>query len=102
MKNEQQEGEKLTVSRRWLLLYAGVAFNGLVGLALATPVIRYLLSPVKRDAAYKSWITLGPVADFPLGETRLATFINPFRKPWDGETAGVTCYVRRIAAAQFQ
>jgi len=45
-------------------------------------VIRYLLSPVKRDAAYKSWIGLGPVEDFPLGETRLANFVNPFRRPW--------------------
>jgi len=101
-KNEQQESEKLTVSRRWLLLKFGIAFNGLVGLALVTPVIRYLLSPVKRDASYKSWIPLGPVKDFPLGETRLATFVNPFRTPWDGETAGVACYVRHVAAKQFQ
>ena len=101
-KNEQQESEKLTVSRRWLLLKFGIAFNGLVGLALVTPVIRYLLSPVKRDASYKSWIPLGPVKDFPLGETRLATFVNPFRRPWDGETAGVACYVRHVAARQFQ
>lgn len=101
-KNEQRESEKLTVSRRWLLLKLGIAFNGLVGLALATPVIRYLLSPVKRDASYKSWIPLGPVKDFPLGETRLATFVNPFRTPWDGETAGVACYVRHVAAKQFQ
>lgn len=101
-KNEQEEAEKLTVSRRWLLLKLGIAFNGLVGLALATPVIRYLLSPVKRDASYMSWIPLGPVEDFPLGETRLATFVNPFRTPWDGETAGVACYVRHVAAKQFQ
>jgi Rieske Fe-S protein len=101
-KNEERESEKLTVSRRWLLLKLGIAFNGLVGLALATPVIRYLLSPVKRDASYKSWIPLGPVKDFPLGETRLATFVNPYRTPWDGETAGVACYVRHVAAKQFQ
>jgi len=57
---------------------------------------------VKRDASYKSWIPLGLVKDFPLGETRLATFVNPFRTPWDGETAGVACYVRHVAAKQFQ
>lgn len=101
--NEQPRvEEKLSVSRRWLLLRLGIAFNGVVGLALATPVIRYLLSSVKPDSAYKSWITLGPIEDFPLGETRLATFVNPFRRSWDGETAGVACYVRRIATNQFQ
>ena len=101
--NEQQRvEEKLSVSRRWFLLKLGIAFNGVIGLALATPVIRYLFSPVKPDSAYESWITLGSTEDFPLGETRLATFVNPFRRPWDGETAGVACYVRRIAANQFQ
>ena len=101
--NEQPRvEEKLSVSRRWLLLKLGIAFNGVVGLALATPVIRYLLSPVKPDSAYESWIALGPMEDFPLGETRLATFVNPFRRPWDGETAGVACYVRHIATNQFQ
>jgi Rieske Fe-S protein len=94
--------EKLALSRRWLLLSLGVAFNGIVGSILAVPVIRYLLSPVKRDAAYNSWISLGTADRFPLGETRIANFVNPFRRPWDGETAGVACYVRRIAADQFQ
>jgi Rieske Fe-S protein len=94
--------EKLALSRRWLLLSLGVAFNGIVGSILAVPVIRYLLSPVKRDAAYKSWISLGNADSFPLGETRIANFVNPFRRPWDGETAGVACYVRHIGADQFQ
>ena len=101
--NEQPRvEEKLSVSRRWFLLKLGIAFNGVVGLALATPVIRYLFSAVKPDSSYESWITLGPTEDYPLGETRLATFVNPFRRPWDGETAGVACYVRRTATNQFQ
>ena len=94
--------ERLALSRRWLLLSLGVAFNGIVGSILAVPVIRYLLSPVKRDAAYKSWISLGPTSSFPVGETRIADFVNPFRRPWDGETAGVACYVRHIAQDEFQ
>jgi len=93
---------KLEVSRRWLLLSLGVAFNGIMGAILAVPVIRYLLSPVKRDDAYKSWIPLGSADSFPVGQTRIANFVNPFRRPWDGETAGVACYVRRVAVDQFQ
>ena len=102
-KSEEQSAEdKLTVSRRWLLLKIGVAFNGLVGVLLAVPVVRYLLSPVKRDGAYNSWIVLGSVDGFPIGETRLASFKNPFRRSWDGETEGVSCYVRRSSDTQFQ
>jgi Rieske Fe-S protein len=102
-KHEQTTAaDKIALSRRWLLLGFGVAFNGIVGTVLAVPVIRFLLSPVKRDSAYKSWISLGPADSFPLGETRIANFVNPFRRPWDGETAGVACYVRHIAADEFQ
>ena len=93
---------KLEVSRRWLLLSLGLAFNGIMGAILAVPVIRYLLSPVKRDDAYKSWIPLGSADSFPVGQTRIANFVNPFRRPWDGETAGVACYVRRVAVDPFQ
>jgi Rieske Fe-S protein len=102
-KNEQQStDEKVALTRRWLLLGLGAAFNGIVASILTVPVIRYLLSPVKRDQEYMSWVSLGPAASFPLGETRIANFVNPFRRPWDGETAGVACYVRHIGADEFQ
>ena len=90
------------LSRRWFLLGLGALFNGVVGSMFLVPIVRYLLSPVKRDSAYKSWVSLGEVDKFPVGETRLATFMNPFRHEWDGETAGVACYVRRTAADKFQ
>jgi Rieske Fe-S protein len=94
--------DKLSVSRRWLLLKIGVAFNGLIGAALAAPVVRYLVSPLKRDAAYQSWVSLGSIDGFPVGATSLATYTNPFKRPWDGETAGVACYVRRTRLQEFQ
>jgi Rieske Fe-S protein len=90
------------VSRRWLLLGAGAALNGLVGLALAVPIFRYLLAPVRKDSAYKSWISLGPADNFPVGETRLASYKNPYTRPWDGETDNVACWVRREGASEFK
>jgi Rieske Fe-S protein len=94
--------DKLSVSRRWFLLKIGVAINGLVGLALVTPVLRYLIAPLKRDAAYQSWVSLGSIESFPVGETSLAIYKNPFNRPWDGETDGVACYVRRNRSQDFQ
>jgi len=66
--------------------------------------LQYLLSPViaRRRSGYQEWIPLGPVSQFPVGETRLANFINPFARPWDGETAGTSCWVRRAGEDQFQ
>lgn len=89
------------VSRRWLLLKAGMALNGLVGVVLAVPVFRYLLAPVRKDASYKSWISLGAADSFPVGETRLVFFRNPWTRPWDGATDNVAAYVRKQGANQF-
>lgn len=89
------------ISRRWVLVKIGVAFNALVGIALAIPVVKYLLAPIARDQRNKSWVSLGVVDKFPVGETRLATFTNPSRRPWDGMTDGVACWVRRSAVDQF-
>jgi len=90
------------VSRRWLLFKAGIALNGLVGIALAVPVLRYLLAPWKKDASFNSWTSLGPIDAFPEGETRLAYYKNPAQNSWDGETDNVACYVRREARGQFK
>jgi nitrite reductase/ring-hydroxylating ferredoxin subunit len=90
------------VSRRWLLFKAGIALNGLVGLVLAVPIVRYLLAPWRKDASFDSWVSLGAVDRFPQGQTRLAFYKNPATQPWDGATDNVACYVRRTGASDFQ
>lgn len=95
-----REGPQV-VSRRWLLMKAGMALNGLVGLALAVPIVRYLVAPVRKDSYYKSWVSLGTLDKFPVGETRLAFFKSPWTRPWDGETENTACYVRREGSADF-
>ena len=94
----------MTLSRRTFLVKLGVGFNALVGGLLAVPIVRYLLSPVSRERrpGYESWISLGPVEQFPVGETRFATYRNPVVNPWDGETATIGCWVRRVSGDTFQ
>ena len=36
------------LSRRKMFLKIGIAFNALVGMVLAVPIVRYILSPVTR------------------------------------------------------
>src|SRR5215467_241901 len=93
-----------TISRRGLFMKIGILFNGLVATALAVPIVRFLLASVTRGRAdaYLSWVPLGRVAEFPEGETRLATFRNPFVMPTDGKTVDTACWVRRITGDQFQ
>ena len=93
-----------TLSRRGLFMKLGILFNGLVAAALGVPVLGFLLSSVTRGRAnaYLSWVPLGPVSEFPEGETRLATFRNPNVMPTDGKTVDTACWVRRVEGDQFQ
>jgi quinol---cytochrome c reductase iron-sulfur subunit, bacillus type len=91
-------------SRRGMLMKLGILFNGAVGMILAVPLVGYILSPVIRERrpGYESWLSLGPLADFPPGQTRLATYRNPIANPSDGETANIPCWVRNLDGEQFQ
>jgi Rieske Fe-S protein len=92
------------VSRRGLFVKLGLLFNGVVGLALAVPLVRYLMSPVTRAEApgTESWVSLGAAVQYPVGQTRLASFRNPTVRPSDGPTADIPCWVRRIDTQTFQ
>jgi len=93
-----------TLSRRGFLAKIGIFFNACTALILAVPIARYLLSSltIGRTDAHLSWVPLGRVTGFPKGETRLATFRNPFVMPTDGKTVDIACWVRRIQGDQFQ
>ena len=67
------------VSRRGMLAKIGIVLNAVAGAILAVPIVRYLLSPAIRvgTSGDESWLSLGAVDQFPVGETRLATYRNP-------------------------
>ena len=89
------------VSRRNFLVRLGLALNALAAALLTLPVIGYLAGAL-RTRKEQAWIVLGSLSDFPIGQTRLAKYENPFKVPWDGDTAHVPCWVRRVATDQFQ
>ncbi|MGH7973148.1 MAG: (2Fe-2S)-binding protein, partial [Limisphaerales bacterium] len=95
--------ESNEISRRSALFKLGIVVNGCIAAVLALPFVTYLLSPLrKKGHGYQAWVSLGPLGQFPEGETRLATFGNPFVRPWDGQTAKTACWVRRLTGQTFQ
>jgi menaquinol-cytochrome c reductase iron-sulfur subunit len=90
-------------SRRVFLFKLSVMLNVAVGAVLATPLLGYLLGPMlKKDSEIGSWVTLGPLTDFRVGETKLVDFLSPVRSLGDGETGKVACWVRRVSPVKFQ
>jgi menaquinol-cytochrome c reductase iron-sulfur subunit len=101
--NEAESLRSAKQSRRAFLFKLSLLLNGAVGAVLAVPVIGYLLGPaIKKGSSYNSWITLGPLTDFPEGETRLVNYRNPVTTLWDGQTGDIPCWVRRVSGTTFQ
>jgi len=89
-------------SRRNFLIKLGIALNAVAAVLLTVPLIGYLAGALRGRAKEQAWIALGALSDFPIGQTRLAQYQNPFTVPWDGDTGTVPCWVRRLAADKFQ
>jgi menaquinol-cytochrome c reductase iron-sulfur subunit len=89
-------------SRRSFLFKLGAALNVAAATLMGIPVLGYVLSSFRGKAGNMSWISLGSLDGFPEGQTRLATYRNPYTRPWDGSTADIPCWVRRIEGEKFQ
>jgi menaquinol-cytochrome c reductase iron-sulfur subunit len=97
------EGKAVAHSRRVFLFKLSLALNAVVGGVLAVPLLGYLLGPVRRRREREgSWVSLGSVDRFAVGEISLADFHSPVASLGDGETGKVACWVRRVADRQFQ
>src|ERR1043166_5608783 len=89
------------LSRRSFLFQLGVALNAVAAALFAIPVIGYVFSSFRQRQPYQSWIALGSVESFSENQTRMATYRNPFTRPWDGATANIPCWVRRQNGETF-
>src|SRR5262245_46881988 len=106
-KTEPETGATLPprkVTRRSMLLALGIGINGVAAVLFSIPIVGYIFAPARRKEmrADLEWVSLGQLTQFPEGQTRLGTYRNPFVRPWDGDTANIPCWVRRISSQKFQ
>jgi Rieske Fe-S protein len=88
-------------TRRDFLFKVGLGLNVVAGAAMGIPLVGYVMSSFFKTPVL-DWISLGTVDSFPEGKTRFASFENPVRRQWDGPTADIPCWVRRIEGEKFQ
>ncbi len=97
------EAKAAVQSRRAFLFKLSLALNGAVGAVVAVPILGYILGPaLKKNSSYNSWVSLGSIADFPEGETRMVDFRNPVTMVADGMTGNSACWVRHVEGKKFQ
>jgi len=87
--------------RRGFLFGLGSVLMGAGGLLAAVPIVGTLFAPA-RGGDPNRWVDLGPIENFPKGQTRLAKFVNPVVSPTDGQAAENACWVRTLPDGSYQ
>ena len=88
-----------TPSRRDFLFKLGVALNAVAAAMVGIPIIGFVFASFRKTPPV--WISLGPVTQFPENSTRMASFLNPYRRPEDGPTAHIPVWVRHLGQNDF-
>jgi Rieske Fe-S protein len=85
--------------RRTFFEWLTYGLSAVAAAVLGIPLLGYFLGVRKRTVR---WVTLDEVGKFPPNETRLKTFDNPLRQPWDGMTAQTGVYVRYLGKDEHE
>src|SRR5580692_6488851 len=83
------------VTRRTLMQWLTYGLSAVAVVALGIPLVGYFFGVRKKEVL---WVDVDEVDRFPVNETRMKTFDNPLRQPWDGITALTGVYVRNLGA----
>ena len=89
-----------SLSRRAFLTRLSIWSGVLAASLISIPFLGALLDPVLGRKVQK-WRTVGKVSDFPVGSTRLVTFINADPEPYGGITDKTGAWLRRESENEF-
>jgi menaquinol-cytochrome c reductase iron-sulfur subunit len=81
--------------RRRFFGKVGAICATIAGVIVAIPAVSFLLGLRK---APRDWRVLGKIEEFPVGETKLVSFLDPSPLPWAGVTAKTAAWLRREAS----
>ncbi len=88
------------VSRRRFLSRLSIGLSALAGAVVGVPIVAYLLSPLLKPPQ-NTWVPIGPVDQFKIGETVQVALDDPSPLAWAGQTAKTAAWLRRETANGF-
>ena len=95
-----QQSKKNSISRKNFLVKLSLSLAGLNTVMASIPVLSALLAPLL-EAENPQWRTVGTLADFPEGTTKLVSFVNADPKPYAGVTAKTAAWLRHNEKNDF-
>jgi menaquinol-cytochrome c reductase iron-sulfur subunit len=92
--------EAAVLSRRRMLSRVSLAMTGMITAVLSVPILAYLLTPLIRRPP-DTWVSLGRVDQFAVGQTVQVAYDDPSPLPWAGTTARTSVWLRRTDQDSF-
>ena len=84
------------ISRRDFIKLATFGAGGIIGAAVGIPGVIYLVDPALGKAGEDAWVSLGPLANFPVGGTpTLVTFVRSKENGWEKTSNSYGVFVIR-------
>jgi menaquinol-cytochrome c reductase iron-sulfur subunit len=88
------------ISRRKFLTRLSIWSGVFAASLVSVPFVGALLDPVIKQKR-EVWRSVGKVADFPVGDTKMVVFTNAEPKPYGGVTDHTAAWLRRDTATDF-
>ncbi|MCS6908053.1 MAG: ubiquinol-cytochrome c reductase iron-sulfur subunit [Anaerolineales bacterium] len=91
-----------SLTRRQFVTLVGAALSAFMGTLVGLPAIGYLLSPALERRERESWISLGPLDQYPLNQPTLFTFTRTKKHGWEKTVTSYGVYVLRTSPTQVR
>lgn len=92
--NDTPEKGQRGITRKEFMTRVSLSVAALSAIVAAVPVVSALVAPLL-ERQEGEWRTVGALADFPVGTTKLVSFVNDDPRPYAGETARSAAWLRR-------
>ncbi|GAB4473880.1 MAG: Rieske 2Fe-2S domain-containing protein [Anaerolineales bacterium] len=90
------------MTRRQFVTVIGAALSAFMGAVVGLPAIGYLLSPALEKQKGESWISLGPLEQYPLNQPTLFTFTRTKKHGWEKTVNSYGVFVLRTSSTQVR
>jgi Rieske Fe-S protein len=76
--------------------------GSIMGAVIGFPLIGYIISPAIKAKKVDDWVSLGPLANYPLGEPTLYSFTRTVVNGWEQTTNSYGVFVLRESETQVK
>jgi Rieske Fe-S protein len=101
-KEEALMDDSNEINRRQFVKVVAVSVGTVITAAIGLPAVAYVMHPASTTQATDSWIPLGPLEEYPIGEPTLFNFTRTVVNGWEKTVNTYGAYVVRYTETDYK